>query len=42
MESSVSVWKPYMVKHVKQLEAVQRRAAKLVCGISYLSYNERL
>ena len=42
LETSVSVWNPYMVKHVKQLEAVQRRATKLVRGISQLSYNERL
>ena len=42
LETSVSVWNPYMVKHVKQLEAVQRTATKLVRGISQLSYNERL
>ena len=42
LETSVSVWNPYMVKDVKQLEAVQRRATKLVRGISQLSYNERL
>ena len=42
LETSVSVWSPYMVKHVKQLEAVQRRATKLVRSISQLSYNERL
>ena len=42
LETSVSVWNPYMVKNVKQLEAVQRRATKLVRGISHLSYNERL
>ena len=42
LETSVPVWNPYMVKHVKQLEAVQRRATKLVRGISQLSYNERL
>jgi ribonucleases P/MRP protein subunit RPP40 len=41
-KTSVPVWNPYMVKHVKQLEAVQRRATKLVRGISQLSYNERL
>ena len=31
-----------MVKHVKKLEIVQRRATKLVHGISQLLYNERL
>ena len=42
LEKSVSVWNPYMVKHVKQLEAVQRRATKLIRSISQLSYNEIL
>ena len=42
LEKSVSVWNPYMVKHVKQLKAVQRRAIELVRGISPLSYNKRL
>ena len=42
LETSVSIWNPYMVKHVKQLEPVQRRAMKLVRGISQLSSNERL
>ena len=41
-ETSVSVWNPYMAKHVKQLEAVQRRATKLFRGINQLSYVERL
>ena len=42
LETSVSVWNPYMVKHIKQLEAVQRRATKLVRDIRHLSYNKRL
>ncbi len=42
LETSVSVWNPYMVKHIKQLEAVQRRATKLVRDIRQLSYNKRL
>ena len=31
-----------MIKHMKKLEAVQRRATKLVRGISQLSYSARL
>ncbi len=42
LESSVPVWNPYLKKHEKQLESIQRRATKLVRSISHLSYNERL
>ena len=42
LEYASSVWSPYLLKHIEALEAVQRRATKLIPGFSHLSYGERL
>ncbi len=41
LEYCCPVWNPYLVSHVKSIEAIQRRATKLICG-SDLSYEQRL
>jgi hypothetical protein len=42
LEFSQVVWHPYLLKFIDQLEGVQRRATKLVPGLSKFSYPERL
>ena len=42
LEYAAPVWSPFLVKHKEQLENVQRRATKIVPGLSTLSYPERL
>ena len=37
-----AVWNPHLVKQIKSLESVQRRAKKLVLVIKHLSYKDRL
>ena len=37
-----SVWAPYKIKHIDQIENVQRRATKQIPGPKKLSYPERL
>ena len=39
---AVSVWDPYKIKHISDIEDVQRRATKLISEIKNLSYPERL
>ena len=39
---AVSVWDPYKVKHITDIEDVQRRATKLIPEIKKLCYPERL
>ena len=39
---AVSVWDPYKIKHISDIEDVQRRATKLIPEIKNLSYPERL
>ena len=41
-EYAVSVWDPYKVKHITDIEDVQRRATKLIPEIKKLCYPERL
>jgi len=38
----VSVWSPYLVKDIECLEKVQRGAIKLVQGLKYKQYDDRL
>ena len=42
LEYGVAVWFPYKIKHVVALEAVQRRATRLIPSIKSLPYDERL
>ena len=36
------VWSPYLLKDIKRVESVQRRFTKRLCGMSNLSYGNRL
>jgi hypothetical protein len=42
LEFSQTVWSPYLLKFVDQLEGVQRRATRLIPGLSKLAYTDRL
>ena len=42
MEFAIQAWSPYLKKDIKKLERVQRHAAKLIPGLSHLSYKDRL
>ena len=42
LESAAAVWSPSLVKDIRSLESVQRRATKLVPSLRNLSYKERL
>ena len=42
LEYASSVWCPYLKKDIEAVENVQRRATKMVPGLSELSYEERL
>ena len=42
LESSVSVWSPYLERDVKQMENVQMRATKMIPETKNLNYEERL
>ena len=42
LEYCNSIWSPYMVKDIKFMECVQRRATKIVPTLSLLPYEERL
>ena len=41
LEYGCHVWNPYLVKHIKSIESVQRRATRVICG-SEKEYQERL
>ena len=32
LEYSCQVWNPYLVKHIKSIESIQRRATRVICG----------
>ena len=42
LDFASAVWSPYKVKHIEQLESVQRRITKQLPGMQNLSYPERL
>ena len=42
LEFCGAVWNPHLVKQIKSIESVQRRATKLVPIIKHLSYKDRL
>ena len=41
LDNACPVWNPYLVKHTKAIEAIQRRASRLICGPDK-EYPERL
>ena len=42
LEYGAPVWNPHLIKHIKKLESVQRRATKIVTGLNGLAYTQRL
>jgi len=42
LEYCIQVWSPYLVKDIKLIEDVQRRATKLVQSNGNLKYDDRL
>ena len=42
LEYGNAVWSPHLKKHIQAIENVQRRATKLVPGLSNLTYEQRL
>ncbi len=42
LEYGNAVWHPYKVKDVERIESVQRRATRMIPGMTGLSYEERL
>ena len=32
LQYGCQVWNPYLVKHIKSIESVQRRATRVICG----------
>ena len=42
LEYAVNIWNPCLIKDIKAIENVQRRATKQIAGLKDLSYSERL
>ncbi len=42
LEYAIEIWAPRLKKHIKTIEAVQRRATKMIPSLRHLSYRERL
>ena len=42
LEYCVQAWRPFLQKDIDNIEKVQRRATKMINGLSQLSYEQRL
>ena len=42
LENCIQFWCPYLVQNIDMLEKVQKRATKMIPGIRFLPYRERL
>ena len=42
LDYASTVWNPHLMKNIRKLEAVQRRATKLIPSFYNMSYSERL
>ena len=42
LEYATPVWTPFLVKHNKLIESIQRRFTKHLCGMRKLSYGQRI
>ena len=42
LDYSSTVWNPYLMKNIRKLEAIQRKATKLIPSFYNMSYSERL
>ena len=42
LEYCIQAWNPHLRKDIDMLEKIQRRASKLIPGLRYLRYEERL
>ena len=42
LEYAIEIWAPRLKKHINAIEAVQRRATKMIPSLRNLPYNERL
>lgn len=42
LENAIPVWFPYLEKDIKEIEAVQKRATKMLAATKQLEYEERL
>ena len=42
LEYGSSIWYPYLKKHEKKIETIQRRATRMIRGLDNLSYQDRL
>ena len=42
LEYCIQAWRPYLTQDIEILEKVQRCATKIVYGLNYLTYEQRL
>ena len=41
-EYGIPIWYPDLKKHEREIEAIQRRATKMIVNLGHLSYSERI